>query len=152
MDKSILALSIIRMRIINNPRDVKLVLARMITGLYHDPQKCGKEEEFYAEAFGRKGIPEQVDELVIRRKITGTVQIANNENIESAEHELLIIQDLITPLVTQGVIKSGNEFRRMCAQGGIHLNGVKVSELSQSCKEGDVIKIGKKQFLRIIIK
>jgi tyrosyl-tRNA synthetase len=58
---------------------------------------------------------------------------------------------LITPLVTQGVIKSGNEFRRMCAQGGIQLNGVKVSELTQNCIEGDLIKVGKKKFLRIII-
>jgi tyrosyl-tRNA synthetase len=117
-----------------NPRDVKLVLARMITGLYHDPQKYEEAEVFYEEAFGRKGIPEQVDELVIRRK---TDEIS--------------LQELIIPLVEQRLIKSGNEFRRMCAQGGIQINGVKVSELNQTCQDGDVIKIGKKKFLRVKI-
>jgi tyrosyl-tRNA synthetase len=118
-----------------NPRDVKLVLARMITKLYHEPQQCAEAEVFYTEAFGRKGIPEQVDELVVQRK--------------AADADEITLQDLIVPLAEQGLIKSGNEFRRMCSQGGIQLNGVKVRELTQNCKEGDVIKVGKKTFLRI---
>jgi tyrosyl-tRNA synthetase len=180
-----------------NPRDVKLVLARMITGLYHDPQKCGEAEVFYEEAFGRKGIPEQVDELVVRKKsaetglsvaadqtvatdqtaaadqtvaadqavateqtavadqTAATDQTAAADQTETAEQRLdtdeVPLQELIIPLVEQGFIKSGNEFRRMCSQGGIQLNGVKVSELTKNCREGDVIKIGKKKFLRIII-
>jgi tyrosyl-tRNA synthetase len=143
-----------------NPRDVKLVLARMITGLYHDPQKCVEAEAFYAEAFGRKGIPEQVEELVVRRKSADVKRTEATERTVATERtaaeqtqatDEISLQELIIPLVKQGFIKSGNEFRRMCAQGGIQLNGLKVSALTQNCREGDVIKIGKKKFLRIII-
>ncbi len=49
-----------------NPRDVKLILAETVTGLYHSREEVEAAKAYYREAFSHKAIPEKLPELPVR--------------------------------------------------------------------------------------
>lgn len=114
-----------------NPKDCKLLLARTITALYHTPDETAAAEEFFHQAFTNKGIPEEVPTLPI----------------PSGKDSLL---QAVPFLVQNGFTASSNEFRRLLTQGGISLNGEKITSLDTSIVSGDVLKIGKKKFVKFV--
>lgn len=114
-----------------NPRDVKLILARTITSLYHTQEETVVAERFFTEAFTRKEIPQDVEVLQI-----------------NAPKDVVLLQ-LAPVLVERGYVKSSNEFRRLIAQGGVQVNGKKAQNSDMPIKSGDVLRIGKKRFLKV---
>lgn len=115
-----------------NPRDIKLRLAETITALYHSDAEVIRAKSYYDSAFGKKAIPEDIPELRIG---TG-----------------IMISDIINDLIGLGFVKSKGEFVRLVKQGGVQLNKEKICDDQLSCElQGDdVLKIGKKRFLRLI--
>ncbi len=113
-----------------NPKDIKLLLARTITALYHSEEETILAEKFFAQAFTNKGIPEDIPILPVSPE---------NGNL----------QDVITPLIHRKIVKSGSEFRRLLSQGGISVNQKKITDLETTVKTGDVLKIGKKSFFKL---
>lgn len=113
-----------------NPRDVKLQLARTVTELYHSEQETREAEQFFLEAFTNKAVPENVDGLQVTKQ-KGT------------------LFDCVQPLIGAGLIASGSELRRLVAQGGVQKNGVRVESMEEPVQTGDVIKIGKRRFVRL---
>lgn len=114
-----------------NPRDIKLMLAEIITSLYHTEDETKGAKLFYEEAFSKKSIPNDIPNFVI----------------DSDKDKLI---DMSSLLVEQKIVSSNSEFRRLLKQGGIQLNGEKIDDLETVLICGDVLKIGKKRFLRII--
>ena len=123
-----------------NPRDIKLRLAKIVTSLYHSTEEVEEAIAFYTEAFTQKGIPSDIPELVI-----------DFSKISDSNLNLL---GLIPEFVTRGFISSKSEFLRLASQGGIKINGEKSDNdvLTQVLINGDVIKIGKKKFVKIMIR
>ena len=117
-----------------NPRDVKLTLARTVTALYHTPEETEAAEQFYQEAFSKKVIPQEIPVLQV---------------VMEKENDIVTLPDVIRPLVNGGFIASGGEFRRLVTQGGVQKNGEKVNGVEEVVHTGDVLKIGKKKFVRI---
>jgi len=113
-----------------NPKYLKLDLARIITSLYHNPEETKAAEKYFEEAFSKKEIPQEID----------TMEVATNQNN---------LFDTIRPLVEGGVVKSGSDMRRLLEQGGIQKNGTKINSLDEAIQTGDILKIGKKQFIKI---
>ncbi len=115
-----------------NPRDCKLKLARIITKLYHSMEALDKAEEYYREAFGKKAIPEDIPELLLGK-------------------EQKTLADCIPELLEMELVKSKAEFLRMLRQNGVQRNQEKITEdaLKDLLQSGDVLKIGKKKFVRI---
>ncbi len=115
-----------------NPRDVKYELARIITNLYHK-EDAEEAEKYYREAFMKKGIPAAIPELVI-------------------DLDKDTLRGIIPKLIEEKYVPSSSEFRRLLSQGGISLNGEVLfqEELDSVLVCGDVIKIGKKKFAKII--
>ena len=113
-----------------NPKYLKLDLARIITGLYHNPEETKAAEKYFEEAFSKKEIPQEID----------TMEVATNQNN---------LFDTIRPLVERGVVKSGSDMRRLLEQGGIQKNGTKINSLDEAIQTGDILKIGKKHFIKI---
>lgn len=115
-----------------NPRDVKYELARIVTELYHK-DGAAEAEKYYREAFMNKGIPQSIPELVI-------------------DLDKDTLAGIIPKLIEEKYVPSGSEFRRLLSQGGISLNGgvLTMEELDQVLICGDVLKIGKKKFAKII--
>lgn len=112
-----------------NPKDSKMLLARTITALYHTPEETSASEEFFYQAFTNKGIPEE----------TPTLPLPFQKGI---------LLETLPFLVKNGFTASSNEFRRLLTQGGISLNGKKITSLDAPISSGDVLKIGKKKFVR----
>lgn len=114
-----------------NPRDVKLELARIITKLYHGDKELREAEKFYIEAFSKKAIPTDIPEI----------------NIKSGKTLL----DISNILVEENFVASNKELRRLVEQGGVQLNMEKVKSINVVLQENDVLKIGKKRFVKIKI-
>ncbi|TWH57551.1 tyrosyl-tRNA synthetase [Desulfitobacterium sp. LBE] len=113
-----------------NPRDVKYALAEIITRLYHTEQDVMTAKAYYEAAFSKKAIPAQLPLLPIK---------ARSRLIE-----------LVPLLVQSGFTASNGEFRRLVQQGGVQLNQQKISDLDRVLADGDVLKIGKKCFVKIV--
>lgn len=114
-----------------NPRDVKYELAKIITGLYHLPKEVQEAIEFYEAAFGKKAIPDNIPELSLK------------------ENQKLLI-DLLPMLIKKNYTPSNSEFRRLVQQGGLQINQIQIKDLMHEIKDGDVLKIGKKKFIKLI--
>lgn len=113
-----------------NPRDAKLLLARTITALYNGEEAAAAAEGFFLEAFTNRRVPENVDKL----------------QVVMEKGSLL---DCIKPLINGGYVGSGAEFRRLVAQGGVQKNGERVESLEEKIRTGDVLKVGKRRFVRV---
>ncbi|HBR03517.1 MAG TPA: tyrosine--tRNA ligase [Ruminiclostridium sp.] len=116
-----------------NPRDIKYLLAKTVTSLYHSQEDVQKAVEYYEAAFSKKAIPDNIPELLI----------------EAGKETVL---DIVPRLIEMGFVKSKSEFMRLVNQGGIQLNGEKLSSEAVNTGIGhdDVIKIGKKRFVKLI--
>lgn len=120
----------------NNPRDLKLKLAKMIVSLYHDERSAVKAEINFIETFQKGGIPEDILEL----------------NIKEEEKEM----DLGELLVNKELIKSKSEWKRL-----VESNSIKeIKEEDSKIKEKtltdykvkvfpSIFKLGKKVFVKI---
>ncbi|MBE7066286.1 MAG: tyrosine--tRNA ligase [Ruminococcaceae bacterium] len=115
-----------------NPRDIKYGLAKVITSLYHSEEEVQKAISFYDAAFSKKAIPDDIPELTIAEGATiGSVALS---------------------FVEMKFVPSKSEFIRMLKQGGVQLNGEKIgfAEIDKALADGDVLKIGKKNFVKFI--
>ncbi len=113
-----------------NPRDVKLELAEIITGLYHGKEETERARNYYQEAFGRKENPEDVPDLEI-------------------PWECSTLRSLLPIAAAAGLGFSSSELRRITSQGGVRINGTRADSLEAPVADGDVLKIGKKHFLKL---
>lgn len=114
-----------------NPKEVKLLLAKTITGLYHTGEETKKAEEFYRAAFERREIPEELPKL----------------RLPEGETTLF---GLFPVLVSAGFAASGSELRRLAEQGGIKRNGVTEKRPDAKINPGDVLRLGKKKFVKVL--
>ena len=111
-----------------NPRDIKMDLAREIVTLYHGEESAKEAEERFKSVFQKGQIPEDIQ----------TIQVKEDGF------------DLIEVLVSNEIVKSKSEVRRLASQGGVKVNGEKVEDLSTIVKESElVVQIGKKKFVKI---
>lgn len=113
-----------------NPRDAKLRLAKEIVTIYHGTEEAEKAEGYFIQAFSKKEIPDDIREV----KLSESVK-------------------LIDFLVEQGLATSKGDARRKIEQGGVSLDGEKLTELDmllESVHAGRVMKVGKKDFVKIV--
>ncbi len=115
-----------------NPRDIKYKLAKIITGLYHSNEELGEAEKYYEAAFSKKAIPESIPKLAISKDISS-------------------LNDIIPLLVKENLVQSSSEFKRLIKQGGVQINQEKINDFNLAINNGDILKIGKKKFVKIVI-
>lgn len=125
----------IRLELANgtNPRDIKLRLANIITSLYHSAEDAKKAADYYDMAFSKKSVPDDIPAMLI-------------------DLDKDTVADVIPQLISMGYISSKSDFIRLVKQGGIRINGEKINEddMGQVLINDDVIKIGKKKFIKIV--
>lgn len=120
-----------------NPRDAKLRLAKEIVTLYHGAEEAEKAETYFVETFSKKQIPDDIME----QKVSRSAATDGYENME------LFIARI-------GLAESRSDARRKIEQGGVSIDGEKVvagsAVFSKELHDGKVMKVGKKDFVRII--
>ncbi|KHD37472.1 tyrosyl-tRNA synthetase [Clostridium acetobutylicum] len=112
-----------------NPRDIKMKLAKEIVCLYHNEAEALNAEIYFKNLFQNKEIPEDIPIVKVR-----------SEN------------NLIEAIVKVNSNTSKSEARRLIAQGGVKLNGRKVINFNDIIlKSNDVIQIGKKKIVKLLV-
>ncbi len=116
-----------------NPRDLKRRLARKIVEMYHSKEAAVKAEEEFDKIFVKKGIPDEMPEM----------------ELDSSEEITLL--DLI---MKAEFAPSRGEARRLITQGGVSIDGEKITDAkySFSPEKDFILKVGKRKFMKVIVK
>jgi tyrosyl-tRNA synthetase len=113
-----------------NPKEIKVLFAKEIVARFHSPEAARQAEEAFEARFRRGELPEEIPEVEVK------------------ETQILKV------LKEAGLVPSANEAARMIEQGGVRVNGEKVSDRNLQFKRGDapVIQVGKRKVARVTIK
>jgi len=116
-----------------NPRDVKVDLAREIVGRFHGSAAADAALADFEARFRRDEIPADLPEVSLAAKGDG----------------LAIAQ----VLKQAGLCASASDAQRLVEQGGVKVNGEKVSDRSLKLGRGEqaVVQVGKRKFARVTI-
>jgi tyrosyl-tRNA synthetase len=112
-----------------NPRDIKMRLAREIVEIYHGREKALSAEHSFIETFSKGGIPENIPEI----KSSG--------------------EKLVDLLLSQELVSSKTDFRRLIDSKAIEIveTGESIDDYDFIPKESATIRVGKKRFLKITL-
>lgn len=116
-----------------NPRDAKLCLAHDIVKIYHGEEKALAAQKYFVDTFSKKETPESVSEFLVEV-----------EEIKLTEF-----------LVKSEQAKSLGDARRKIEQGGVEVDGEKITDwniILDKKYDGKVFKVGKFGFMKIKFK
>jgi tyrosyl-tRNA synthetase len=120
-----------------NPMDLKKRLAHEIVKQFHGKQAADEAEENFTRVFQRREMPEEIPELHFAAKYLG---------------DQLYQLDIAPTLVKEGLVKSNSELKRLLAQEAIELDGSRINSNIVNARQGSILKIGKRCFVRIVTK
>lgn len=113
-----------------NPRNLKVRLAKLIITDFHTSEAAKLAEEDFNRRFVQKEIPDDIEERSIP---AGTYDLPNL-------------------VVDSGLASSKGEARRLIEQGGVKINGEKVTNTNAEIEIADndvLIQVGKRRFVRL---
>ena len=116
-----------------NPRNIKVNLARLIIEDLHSAGDAKAAEEEFIKRFVQKEVPDEVQEKQIA---PGTYNLAHL-------------------LADTGLAASKGEARRLIEQGGVRVNGEKATAANVDITvtaDGVLLQVGKRKFLRVMVK
>jgi tyrosyl-tRNA synthetase len=117
-----------------NPKDVKLRFAKEIVVRFHGAGAARDAEQDFEQRFRDGAIPEDLPELAVKAPEGGI---------------------LIAQLLKQaGLTPSTSEAQRMIEQGGVKLDGERLSDKNLKIRAGRtlVAQVGKRKFARVTVK
>jgi len=116
-----------------NPRDVKVRFAKEIVARFHGVEAARRAQEDFESRFREGALPEDMPEVTVKAPEGGI---------------------LIVHLLKQaGLTPSTSEAQRMIEQGGVKLDGERVSDKGLKLRAGTTVvaQVGKRKFARIRI-
>ncbi len=116
-----------------HPRDAKEELAVALVGRYHGRAAAAQAAEEFRKVFREKGLPEEIEEVTLKVK----------------EPSLWLPRLLLDARLTA----STSEARRLITQGGVHVDGEKVTDVNLELPPGKtyLLKAGKRRFKRVTL-
>jgi len=122
-----------------NPMNLKKRLAHEIVKQFHGKEAADQAEEHFTQVFQKREMPEEIHAVELRGDLR-----------PSGKLEIKVQRDITNLLVEAGLVKSRSEANRLLAQGAIEVDGEKVNSNLVTLKDGSVIKVGKRRFLRMV--
>jgi tyrosyl-tRNA synthetase len=116
-----------------NPREIKVALAQEIVARFHGAQAAQTALADFETRFQRGGMPEDMPEAKLKADGDGLA--------------------LVQVLKQAGLTASTSEALRMIEQGGVRLDGARMSDKALRVARGStvVVQIGKRKFARVTI-
>jgi len=116
-----------------NPRDVKVLLAQEIVARFHSAAAADEALADFEARFQRGVLPDDMPEVILATT-AGVLSIA-------------------AVLKQAGLTASTSDALRLIEQGGVRINGEKVSDKSRTLRAGEtmVLQVGKRKFARVIL-
>lgn len=120
-----------------NPRDAKALLAREIVKQYFGEEIAEQAHREFDRVFRKKKVPSEIPEYKIE------------DSLKEKDGRISLIQ----LLVISGLIPSKSEAKRLIMQKALKIDGKVVDDpfIKVKFKGGEVIKVGKRRFLKIKI-
>jgi tyrosyl-tRNA synthetase len=113
-----------------NPRNLKVRLAKLIITDFHSAAAADAAEEDFTRRFVKKEIPDEIEERIIAAGSYSLAQL----------------------LADTGLAASKGEARRLIEQGGVKVNGEKASSSAAEIQidgGGKLLQVGKRKFLKV---
>ena len=113
----------------HNPRDLKRRLAREIVSIYHDSDSAKNAELEFDKMFINKDVPDDI-----------------------LEYKLVKKMKLIDIIVSNKILTSNGEAKRMIKQGAVKIDNNKVDDIFLELEPNNkfILKVGKRKFLKIV--
>jgi tyrosyl-tRNA synthetase len=117
-----------------NPRDAKLALGREIVTRYHDAEQASAAESAWLAQFSQRQVPQDMPEREL-----------------AIDEEAVWVPKLLSDL---GLVKSSSEGRRRIQQGGVEIDGDRLTDPQAKLPKGRryVIKAGKRSWVAVTLK
>lgn len=109
-----------------HPRDAKMRLARGITSVFYSQAEAENAENQFVTTFQQGNLPSDIP-----------------------EYQLEDDQNLLDIMVSQKLVASRSDARRMIDQQGVRLDGEVVTDFNIEIKDGSVLQVGKRRFLKL---
>ena len=115
-----------------HPRDAKVSFAKEMITRFHSKEAADGAHENFDKMFRDKEVPEDIEVVTMKKSEIGAW--------------------LPKLLATIGMVTSTSEGKRMIQQGGVHINGAKVTtdEMSFDGLSELVIKVGKRKYKKVV--
>ncbi len=118
-----------------HPKAAKMALAREIVERYHGAPAARAAEEAFEQVHARREAPDEIEQRELPRD-AGAARLP-----------------LLKALSKLGLAASGSEARRLIAQGGVTVEGERVSDPNAALAPGShLIKVGKRKFVRLTVR
>ncbi|MDH5446154.1 MAG: tyrosine--tRNA ligase [Gammaproteobacteria bacterium] len=116
-----------------NPRDIKFLLGEEIVARFHTSSEATQARENFIARFQKGAMPEEMPEVELSAN-DGALPIAN------------LLKDA-------GLVKSTSEAMRSIQQGGVRIDGEKVTDKGLKINAGSshVFQVGKRRFAKVVI-
>jgi len=126
-----------------NPRDIKVLLAREIVTRFHSARAAERAQADFEARFKHGATPETIPEVTV--KVPGDARKSASARVP----EMAIMK----VLKESQLVSSTSEALRMIEQGGVRMNGEKVTDKGLAVKRGDtvVLQVGKRKFARVTL-
>jgi tyrosyl-tRNA synthetase len=114
-----------------HPMALKRQLARRLVSMYYGMEEAQRAEEAFDAVFRAKEVPEEISEY----------------HLPSGQETIWIVR----LLTVSGMATSGNEARRLIQQGAVSMDGHRLDDVEAEISPcgGEVLKVGKRKFVRI---
>lgn len=110
----------------NNPRDIKMALAREIVRMYHSKEEADEASDYFIKTISKKEIPDEMPEFVAKER------------------------DIISVLHDCALVKSKTEAKRLVEQGGVKVNGEVIKDFAFEVTTGAILQKGKFHFIKVL--
>lgn len=112
-----------------HPRDVKMLLARLVTSVFHGETAAAQAQAHFARIFQRRELPAELPDHIVR--------------------EPVLLVDLLVELRIAG---SKSEARRLILQGGVRIDGQRITDINnlvapERCPL--VLQAGRRRFIKL---
>jgi len=114
-----------------HPKQAKVRLGKMIVEQYHGAEAAEAAAAEFDRVFAQRNVPTDMDEVRPGSAEVGIVEL----------------------VVTAGFAKSNGEARRLITQNAVSLDDEKITDphATVSLKDGQVLRVGKRRFGRIVL-
>lgn len=114
-----------------NPRNIKVKLAKLIIADFHSTEDANAAEEDFVKRFVQKEVPDEIEE----------------KEIAAGSY---VLSQLLADV---GLAASKGEARRLIEQGGVKVNNEKATSANAEISVGSagvLLQVGKRKFLKLL--
>jgi tyrosyl-tRNA synthetase len=115
-----------------HPKEAKVLLGKTIVAQFHSPEAAESAAAHFEKVFAQKKLPDEIEEFELPAQPISVKQL----------------------LMTCKLAETGGQAKRLCAQGGVSINGQKQADPNTQItpSSGMIIQVGKRKFAKIISK